>query len=71
MLLLAGAITYLIIHFFFRSDSSDMHEQSVEPVIPTFFEMSGLMNAPKLQPLVDMTGQSTFPAPKVLHLRNN
>lgn len=29
VLLLAGFITYLIIHFFFRGDQKDMHEQSV------------------------------------------
>lgn len=29
VLLLAGLITYLIIHFLFRGDPKDMHEQSV------------------------------------------
>lgn len=53
ILLLSAAVTGLVIYLLSPADRG-LHEKSVEPQVPTFFEMSGRMNAPKLQPLVQV-----------------
>jgi hypothetical protein len=50
ILLLAVGVAFIIVYLLSPSERS-LHEGSVEPTIPTFYEMSGRMNAPKVQPL--------------------
>jgi hypothetical protein len=63
ILAIAALITYLIIYFLSKKEEKSMHEQSIDPTIPTFYEMSGRMTAPKLQPLIDTSPRP----PSVLH----